>query len=697
MSVDFSTTFGSKLFNDRVMRERLSQNTYEAVRKIRDEGMIWDPNVADEVAEAIKNWALEQGATHYVHWFSPLTGTNSGRHDSFLDGVTKEGKAILNFSGKLLTRGESDASSFPSGGLRSTFEARGYTVWDVTSPCFVLGTTLYIPTAFCAFNGEALDQKTPLLRSTQAVNKQTLRVLHALGFTDIKSVKPTMGAEQEYFLVDKKLFDQRLDLKLCGRTIFGEKAPKGQEMVAHYYGSTKEKVRQFMRELDLQLWELGVPSKTEHNEAAPGQFEVACVFSEANTACDHNQIVMDCLKKVSLKHGMACLLYEKPFADINGSGKHNNYSLATNTGENLLKPGDDPKNNIKFLITLAAFIKGVDEHGDLLRLAATTPGNDFRLGGHEAPPAIVSMFLGSYLQGILEDIASGNKDGAKNLSNEVLLGAKALPLLHKDENDRNRTSPFAFTGSKFEFRMVGSTQPLGFVNAVINAIVAVSMREFAHELELADDKMAKAYEIVGEVYKNHKRIIFNGNGYSKEWVMEAQSLGLPNHDCTIKAIPAIIKPENIAFFIKAKTLTEAECHSRYTVMFDNYIKTINVELNTAVEMVEKQIIPAGISYVSKLAKGNYYCEQAGTVSQTAVKTQRDIANIVDDIADSCEELKAAQSKAFSEDSIEKQAEKLYYAASVTLCELRKKVDKLESLMPKDKWPMPTSTDLLFYL
>ncbi|MBQ5782114.1 MAG: glutamine synthetase III, partial [Oscillospiraceae bacterium] len=404
---DFDKDFGSKLFNDSVMKQRLKPEIYDAVCKIRDEGMSWSAEIADEVANAMKDWAMEQGATHFVHWFSPLTGTNSGRHDSFLDGSDKNGKPIIKFSGKLLSKGESDASSFPSGGLRSTFEARGYTVWDVTSPCYVQGTTLYIPTAFAAFTGEALDQKTPLLRSTQAVNKQVTKVMNLLGFDDIKSVKPTVGAEQEYFLVDKKYYSQRLDIKITGRTIFGAKPPKGQEMCNHYYGSTKDRVRDYMRDVDHQLWELGVPSKTEHNEVAPGQFEVACVYSDANIACDHNQILMNILRKTSVKHDLACLLHEKPFVGINGSGKHNNYSLATNTGENLLNPGNAPEENIKFLITLAAFIKGVDEHADLLRLSAAISGNDYRLGAHEAPPAIISIYLGEHLQGILERISLG--------------------------------------------------------------------------------------------------------------------------------------------------------------------------------------------------------------------------------------------------------------------------------------------------
>lgn len=693
---NFETEFGSKLFSDSVMKQRLKPEIYDAVCKIRDEGMAWDPAVADEVAEAMKNWAMELGATHFVHWFSPLTGTNSGRHDSFLDG-SKDGKPIIKFSGKLLSKGESDASSFPSGGLRSTFEARGYTVWDVTSPCYVMGTTLYIPTAFAAFTGEALDQKTPLLRSAQNVNKQVVKVMNLLGFDDIKSVRPTVGAEQEYFLVDKEYYSKRLDIKITGRTIFGAKPPKGQEMCNHYYGSTKDRVRDYMRDVDRQLWELGVPSKTEHNEAAPGQFEVACVYSDANIACDHNQIVMNILRKTSVKHNLACLLHEKPFVGINGSGKHNNYSLATNTGENLLSPGPNPEENIKFLITLAAFIKGVDEHADLLRLSAAVSGNDYRLGAHEAPPAIISIYLGDYLQGILKKISQGDHAHIKEAHKQMNLGAKVLSSFELDENDRNRTSPFAFTGSKFEFRMVGSSQPIGFVNTVINALVAVSMKEFAAELEKADDKVAKAYEIVGEVYKKHNRIIFNGDGYSQDWVKEAEKRGLPNINCTVDAIPALIKPENIEFFAKSHTYSEAECHARYEILLENYAKTITVELNTALEMVNRLYLPAGAKYLGQLAEGNYYAGKTGYVSKAAERHQQEIAKLVDEIADRTKTLTSSFEAALTQKDIMSTARSLYFALHDDLGALRKSVDALETYMPKSEWPTPSYTDLLFYL
>ncbi len=695
MKTIFTENFGTKVFNDKLMKERLSNNTYESLRKVRDEGMIWDQAVADEVANAIRTWAMELGATHFVHWFSPLTGVNSGRHDSFLDGTTEEGAPVISFSGKMLTRGESDASSFPSGGIRSTFEARGYTIWDATSPCYVVGTTLYIPTAFAAFTGEALDQKTPLLRTNQAVNKQTLRVLHALGYNDVKWVKPTLGAEQEYFLVDKAMFDKRLDLKIAGRTIFGAMPSKGQELEDHYYGSTQGKVREFMRDVDKQLWELGVPSKTEHNEVAPGQFEIACVYSTVNVTCDHNQIVMDTLRKTALRHDMACLLNEKPFAGINGSGKHNNYSLSTSTGVNLLNPGKNPSTNIPFLITLAAFLKGVDEHADLIRLSAAVAANDHRLGASEAPPAIISMYLGEALEHVLEGI--GKDEEEEQAGKDLLLGAKSLPLLQLDENDRNRTSPFAFTGSKFEFRMVGSTQALGFVNTIINACVAISMREFARELEAAENPKEKALEIVSNVYNKHKRIIFNGNGYSQEWVEEAQRRGLPNLDSTIKAIPAIIKPENIAFLKRAKALTEVECHARYEIMFETYVKTINIELNVAREMLSQEIVPAAIKYLGELSKANYYLAKTNTSNKTALDAQNALAKTVDSLHEQCISLREGHAQAMAIDKIEDKAAKLFDLSRNNLAALRKEVDALEQIMPKDTWPMPSYTDLLFSL
>ncbi|MBQ3394536.1 MAG: glutamine synthetase III [Oscillospiraceae bacterium] len=697
MKVEFDSIFGAKVFNESVMKERLSNNAYEHLRRVRDEAEIVDLKYMDEIAEAIKEWALEQGATHFLHWHSPLTGTNAGRHDSFLDGTDKEGKPIVNFSGKQLVKAESDGSSFPSGGLRSTFEARGYTIWDTTSPCFVMGTTLYVPTAFTAFTGEALDYKTPLLRSSQQLNKQAVRLFKALGFEDVTYVKPTLGAEQEYFLVDKELFDKRQDLRITGRTIFGAQPAKGQELSDHYYGATPERVREFMRDVDDQLWQLGVSAKTEHNEVAPGQFELACVYTYANIAADQNQIVMDVMKRTALRHGFVCLLYEKPFLRINGSGKHNNYSLVTSTGENLLSPGKEPEKNIKFLITLAAFIKGVDEHADLLRLSVTTAGNDFRLGEKEAPPAIVSMYLGSRLESVLEAAAEGHISEHEKVTHDILLGSKSLPLLTVDEGDRNRTAPFAFTGTKFEFRMVGSSQPLGFVNTVINSIVSANFREFAKEIEASEKKISKAYEIVTRTYVQHKRILFSGNAYSNEWVEEAARRGLPNLDCTVKAIPVFIKPENIEFLQKTKALTEDEIYSRYQVMYQQYISRIDIELNVAEEMVRMQILPAAFEYIGDLGKYNYFASSAGYLSKASMDTQKDIAKLADRIRELLDEMVEMHKDAVSQPTIEVQADSLYRAQKKGLSALRAAVDELETRMPKNRWPMPTYEDLWFQL
>jgi glutamine synthetase len=695
VQVDFDSMFGAKIFDEKMMKERLSNNAYESLRKVKFEAAIWDTSYADEVAKAIKEWAMELGATHFMHWHSPLTGTNSGRHDSFLDGADSEGRPIINFSGKQLIKAESDGSSFPSGGLRSVFEARGYTIWDTTSPCFVMGTTLYIPTAFAAFTGEALDYKTPLLRTSQALNKQAVRLFKALGFSEITNVKPTLGTEQEYFLVDKDLFDKRLDLKLTGRTIFGASPAKGQELSDHYYGATPARVRDFMRDVDSQLWELGVAAKTEHNEAAPGQYELACVYTYANVSADQNQIVMDVMKRTALRHNLVCLFYEKPFVKVNGSGKHNNYSLVTNTGENLLSMGKEPENNIKFLITIAAFIKGVDEHADLLRLSAATRGNDYRLGAAEAPPAIVSMYLGSSLQIVLEDIVQGHLGKHEQLSKDILLGSKALPLLKVDEGDRNRTSPFAFTGNKFEFRMVGSSQHVGFVNSVINAMISTNFNTFAKEIEASEDKIKKAYEIVAHVYNNHKRIIFNGNSYSEDWKKEAKRRGLPNYDCTVKAIPVFIKPENIEFLTKAHVLTETEIMSRYKIMYTRYIQVINIELNVAKEMVEQQILPAAIDYCGRLAMNNYFSQNSGKISETSLRNQRELAILIDKISDLSDTMNKNHSVAMAKEVMEEKAMALYHVALEDLSALRCAVDSLERKIPTDKWPMPTYTDLLF--
>ena len=691
---DLKERFGSHLFDDRVMRARLPEDVYECLRAIRDDGREWDPAVADVVAEVMKNWAMELGATHYVHWFSPMTGVNSGKHEAFIDGV-EFGQPLLSFSGKMLSKGEPDASSFPSGGLRATFEARGYTTWDPTSPAFVLGTTLYIPTAFCAYTGEALDQKTPVLRSMQALNKQALRVLRALGDDTVISVRPNVGAEQEYFLVDKEQFDRRLDLKVCGHTLMGARPPKGQEMDDHYYGSISERVRAFMRELDEALWALGVPAKTEHNEAAPGQYELASVFSGSNIACDHNQIMMELMRKVALRHGFACLLHEKPFAGVNGSGKHNNWSLSTDRGENLFKPGKDPANNPRFLLFLVAMIEAVDNYADLLRLSATCPGNDDRLGGNEAPPAVVSIFLGDPLVQILDGLAE-----SQEIHNEerrkLLTGVKSLPLLTLDDSDRNRTSPFAFTGNKFEFRMVGSSQSIGLVNAVINGIMADTLRGYADRLEAAQDKMATLHEIVRQSWLEHRRVVFNGNNYSAEWAAEAERRGLPNLDHMAAAVHAFIEPKNVELFTRTKIFNPGECRSRYEIMLEQYIKTVHIEALTMLEMVDRSVLPAALEFLGSISRSAYYADQRAIECRAASRLARRLSDAADEV-DAARERLVAEIRALKEQDPQKLADGWYAIRSGAMTELRAACDRLEELVADKVWPMPGYSELLYDL
>ncbi|MEG0762654.1 MAG: glutamine synthetase III [Oscillospiraceae bacterium] len=695
MSEGLFSTFGSHLFDDRVMRERLPENIYNALRAIRDEGMVWQSEVADVVARAMKDWAMELGATHYVHWFSPMTGAGSGKHDSFIDGV-KDGVPILHFSGKMLAKGESDASSFPSGGLRATFEARGYTTWDPTSPAFVLGTTLYIPTAFCAYTGEALDAKTPVLRSMQALNKQALRVLRSLGDKDTLSVRPTVGAEQEYFLIDKELFDKRLDLKVCGHTLLGAKPPKGQEMGDHYYGSINERVRKFMRELDDELWLLGVPAKTEHNEAAPCQFELASVFSTANIACDHNQIMMELMCKIALRHGFACLLHEKPYAGVNGSGKHNNWSIVTNSGKNLLDPGENAAQNPVFLLMICAVLTAVDKYAELLRLSASCPGNEARLGGHEAPPAIISVFLGSVLTSVIRELAEGHTP-LVNEKNMLLTGVKSLPLLTLDDNDRNRTSPFAFTGNKFEFRMVGSSQSIGLANAVTNAIVADVLHDFADKLENAGNTDAVISEIIADTWHNHKKIVFNGNNYSAEWQEEAHRRGLPQLESMVDAAEAFIDEKNVKCFERTKVFTQGECYSRHEVMLEQYIKTAHIDAATMYEMVSRSLLPASYEYLSKVSKSACLTKQAGAVCKSVNEAVRSLSRCIDSVSDAVEALKRAlhDIETASDKSTVPTAQKYKALAKNEMASLRIAADELEGLVPQSFWPMPDYCELLF--
>ena len=691
---DLKERFGSHLFDDRVMRARLPEDVYECLRAIRDDGREWDPAVADVVAEVMKNWAMELGATHYVHWFSPMTGVNSGKHEAFIDGV-EFGQPLLSFSGKMLSKGEPDASSFPSGGLRATFEARGYTTWDPTSPAFVLGTTLYIPTAFCAYTGEALDQKTPVLRSMQALNKQALRVLRALGDDTVISVRPNVGAEQEYFLVDKEQFDRRLDLKVCGHTLMGARPPKGQEMDDHYYGSISERVRAFMRELDEELWALGVPAKTEHNEAAPGQYELASVFSGSNIACDHNQIMMELMRKVALRHGFACLLHEKPFAGVNGSGKHNNWSLSTDRGENLFKPGKDPANNPRFLLFLVAMIEAVDNYADLLRLSATCPGNDDRLGGNEAPPAVVSIFLGDPLVQILDGLAESHEIHNEE-RRKLLTGVKSLPLLTLDDSDRNRTSPFAFTGNKFEFRMVGSSQSIGLVNAVINGIMADTLRGYADRLEAAQDKMATLHEIVRQSWLEHRRVVFNGNNYSAEWAAEAERRGLSNLDHMAAAARAFIEPKNVELFTRTKIFNPGECRSRYEIMLEQYIKTVHIEALTMLEMVDRSVLPAALEFLGSISRSAYYADQRAIECRAASRLARRLSDAADEV-DAARERLVAEIRALKEQDPQKLADGWYAIRSGAMTELRAACDRLEELVADKVWPMPGYSELLYDL
>ena len=696
MEKDTFSLFGSHLFDDRTMRERLPRNVYDCLRKIRDENQAWDPQVADVVAGAMKDWAIELGATHYIHWFSPMTGTGSGKHDSFIDGV-REGEPIMRFSGKMLAKGESDASSFPSGGLRATFEARGYTAWDPTSPAFVLGTTLYIPTAFCAYTGEALDQKTPVLRSMQVLNKQALRVLRALGDTESVSVQPTVGAEQEYFLVDKELFDQRLDLKVAGHTLLGALPPKGQELEDHYYGSINERVRAFMRELDEELWRLGVPAKTEHNEVAPGQYELASVFATANIACDHNQIMMELMRKVALRHGFACLLDEKPFAGINGSGKHNNWSIVSSTGRNLLDPGEEPEKNLVFLVSLCAVITAVDKYADLLRMSAACPGNEARLGGNEAPPAIVSIFLGNTITNLLKELAEGHSF-AKAARGELHTGVKSLPLLALDDSDRNRTSPFAFTGNKFEFRMVGSSQSIGLANAVTNAIVADVFHDFADKLEGALDVEAVVHEIIAETWRDHSRVIFNGNNYSAEWAAEAQRRGLPNLPSMVDAAGAFIDPKNVEMFQRTKVFTSTECHARYEIMLEDYAKHIHIDASTMVSMVGRHIVPAGYEYLSSLSRAEYYTEQNGFACASAKASVGKLCVTIDRTVGALEAQRRALAELDSSHLGERaRAERCRALARNEMAALRCAADELELQVPQAHWPIPDYCTLLFDL
>ncbi len=692
---DISALFGSNVFNEVVMQERLPKHIFLSLKKTMEEGLPLGEDVADVVANAMKDWALEKGATHYTHWFQPMTGITAEKHDAFIS-PTVAGKVVMEFSGKSLIKGEPDASSFPSGGLRSTFEARGYTAWDPTSFAFVKDKTLCIPTAFCTYGGETLDKKTPLLRSMEAINRQALRILGLFGNTDSTHVHTTVGPEQEYFLIDLALFNQRKDLKITGRTLFGVKPPKGQELEDHYFGILKPRVAAFMQELDEELWKLGISAKTEHNEVAPSQHELAPIFANTNIATDHNQLTMEMMKKVAIRHQMACLLHEKPFAGINGSGKHNNWSLSTNDGFNLLEPGDSPSENAQFLLFVCALVKAVDEYSDLMRVAVSTAGNDHRLGGYEAPPAIVSIFLGDELTGIFEAIETGKPNKA-TAGSFLEIGVTSIPKLPKDTTDRNRTSPIAFTGNKFEFRMTGSGSSIAGINFIINTIVAEALEQFADELEAADDFTTALNDLIRNSFKKHKRILFNGNNYSQAWVEEAASRGLPNYPSAIDALPHFIDSKNLELFTKHKIFTGQELKSRVETLIEGYSKIIHVEALTMLDMARQEILPAVIHFgdhVSKALLNKRACALNLDVSAEETllkKLSQDTACLSKAIESLDQTLQIIS--VIKEPLSQAQA---YRKKIVPAMEaLRAPVDRLEVIVAKDFWPMPTYGDLLF--
>ena len=685
--------FGSKVFNDSVMRQRLPKRVYDSLKSTNREGSPLDPALAEAVAAAMKDWATQNGATHYTHWFQPMTNITAGKHDSFIT-PTADGTVILEFSGKSLVMGEPDASSFPNGGLRNTFEARGYTAWDPTSPAFILDNTLYIPTAFCSYTGEALDMKTPLLRSMQALSTEALRLLRLFGNITSHRVIPTVGAEQEYFLVDRQLYEKRLDLKICGRTLFGAKPPKGQELDDHYCGRIRLRVSDFMTELDKQLWSLGVTSKTKHNEAAPAQHELAPVYESANIACDHNHLTMELMRVVAKKKGLACLLHEKPFAGINGSGKHNNWSLSTDDGINLLDPGKTPWENVQFLTFLCAVISAVHDYSDLLRLSATSCGNDSRLGGFEAPPAIISIFLGEQLTGILSNIANG-KGVDVPAAVSLQMGVETLPNLKRDDSDRNRTSPFAFTGNKFEFRMVGSSQSIALANVMLNTSVADVLRVFSDRLSQSDDFDSELKSIISDTMRDHHTIIFNGNNYTEQWVEEAKKRGLPNLANSVDAMETMIDPKNINLFERTNVFSELECRSRYEILLENYSKVIAIEAATMLEMAKRQIFPVCISYAGKTAESlNNICT-AGLANPAVSEHLDKLNGLITQVSNDIDTLEKACATAQLQKSDHKACACIMRDLVLpAMSQLRTSCDALEPIVEGSQWPMPTYTDLL---
>ena len=692
---EVTSIFGENVFNETVMKARLPKETYKQLMKTLEGGEKLDPSVANIVANAMKDWALEKGATHFTHWFQPLTGVTAEKHDSFIS-PAPDGKVIMEFSGKELVQGEPDASSFPSGGLRATFEARGYTAWDPTSYAFIKDGTLCIPTCFCSYTGEALDKKTPLLRSMQAINKQAVRVLKLFGNEDVTSVKTTVGPEQEYFLIDKSVYDQREDLIMTGRTLFGAKSPKGQELEDHYFGMIKPRVQEFMKDLNKELWKLGILAKTEHNEVAPAQHELAPIFTTTNLACDHNQLTMELMRKVAARHGMVCLLHEKPFAGVNGSGKHNNWSISTNTGKNLLDPGATPESNAQFLLFLSAVIKAVDEYQDLLRISVASAGNDHRLGANEAPPAIVSMFLGDELSEILQCLEEGKPYG-KHQKEKMQIGVTVLPDFNKDTTDRNRTSPFAFTGNKFEFRMLGSQDSIACANVFLNTAVAEELSQFADTLEKSADFNSDLQKLVLKTIKEHKRIIFNGNGYDDAWVKEAEKRGLYNLKSTPEALIHILDEKNKKLLEKHGVYSESELVSRFEIHNENYSKIINIEAQTMIDMTKKLILPAGSKYAKELADTIVALDTAESGIDTTYQTSqlKKVSSLVGGISVKLQTLEQAVSDVKSVTGAGEVA--MYFRNKVfgAMNELRANVDELEGFVPKSEWPMPDYADLVF--
>ena len=697
--INVADIFGENVFNDTVMQERLPKKIYKNLKKTIEEGKELDLETADVIAHEMKEWAIEKGATHYTHWFLPLTGVTAEKHDSFISAPLPSGKVLMSFSGKELIKGEPDASSFPSGGLRATFEARGYTAWDCTSPAFVredaAGATLCIPTAFCSYTGEALDQKTPLLRSMEAINTQSLRLLRLFGNTTSKKVTPSVGPEQEYFLVDAEKFLQRKDLIYTGRTLFGAMPPKGQELDDHYFGTIRQRIASFMRDVNIELWKVGVSAKTQHNEVAPAQHELAPIYAEANIAVDHNQIIMQTLKRVACQHGMKCLLHEKPFAGVNGSGKHNNWSITTDDGINMLEPGKTPHENTQFLLVLACILKAVNKHADLLRQSAADPGNDHRLGANEAPPAIISVFLGEQLEDVRQQLISTGTATHSLKGGKLETGVATLPDLSKDATDRNRTSPFAFTGNKFEFRMVGSRDSIANANIVLNTIVAEAFADACDILEKADDFELAVHDLIKEYMIESDKVVFNGNGYSDEWVAEAERRGLPNIKSMVESIPAITTDKAVALFERFNVFTKPELESRAEIEYEAYAKAINIEARTMIDMASKQFVPAVMKYTKQLADTVIAVKEAGADTEVQSEALVEVSALLKETKDALLALEKVTDEAAEKEEGEVQA--TYYHSEVVpaMAALRAPVDKLEMIVDKEAWPMPSYGDLIF--